>query len=351
MQAYITSITKPRQDAVWLFIDSQTVGGIESHVANLAIALHQRGHKVSVVFWRDYAQTHPMLQQLNQQKVPWLILDGSVGSLLHAVNDLLPSVIHSHGYKAGLISRMLRLIKPIKLVSSFHAGEVSKGRLAWYDCIDRYSAGLSHVRIAISEDIANRLAASSEIINNFVEVPNQVPAIDSQDKPTIGFVGRLTHVKGPDRFYQLAKALPQFNFVVFGEGELKPSKSYALLENLQCRGKQNCMDACWQEIDLLCMPSRNEGLPLAALEAMGRGIPVIASDVGALPTLISDHKNGFLLAGFDLQQWISSIVEWSENAALRQCVAIQASKTVEQHYSAQAVLPQFENIYQCLSDA
>ncbi|MEE1675847.1 glycosyltransferase family 4 protein [Agarivorans aestuarii] len=349
MRAYQHSTQLPPAQAVWLFIDSQTVGGIESHVANLALALHQRGHNITVVFWRAYACPHPMLEQLNSAAVPWLILDGSVGSLLHACNDFSPKLVHSHGYKASLIARLLRCIKPTKLVSSFHAGEVSQGRLACYDWLDRYTACLSQARIAISQDIAKRVAASSIIVNNFVQVPKAASSsLVNKRRLRIGFVGRLTKVKGPDRFYQLSKAMPELDFVVFGEGTLQPNEEYKNLSNLSLRGKQNSMDNCWQEMDLLCMPSRNEGLPLAALEAMSRGIPVIANNVGALSELIQHQQNGFLLKGVNIEQWQRTIKSWQSNPHLQQGLAEQARKTIQERYSPEAVIPQFEQVYEQL---
>ncbi len=55
------------------------------------------------------------------------------------------------------------------------------------------------------------------------------------------------------------------------------------------------MEAVWPDIDLLIIPSRAEGLPMAALEAIARGIPVIATDVGALASVIGDGEAGWLL--------------------------------------------------------
>ena len=352
MRAYQYSKQIPATQASWLFIDSQTVGGIESHVANLAVALHQRGHAITVVFWQAYAKPHPMLEQLNKAGVSWLILDGCVWTMLRAYKEFSPKLVHSHGYKASLMARLLRCVKPVKLVSSFHAGEISQGRLACYDFLDRYTACFSQSRIAISQDIAKRIAAPSKIVNNFVQVPKLVNrSLLNKRRLSIGFVGRLTKVKGPDRFYQLAKAMPELNFVVFGEGDLLPSDEQTTLSNLSLRGKQNCMDNCWQEIDLLCMPSRNEGLPLAALEAMSRGVPVIASNVGALSELIQHNKNGFLLDSFKLEHWCKLIKNWQQHTDLQRQLAKRARQTIIEHYSPEAIIPQFEELYRQLTQS
>ncbi|UPW16986.1 glycosyltransferase family 4 protein [Agarivorans sp. TSD2052] len=349
MRPYTTSVVLPKPQCIWLFIDSQAVGGIETHVANLALALAKRDHSVSVVFWQSYQVQHPMIELLNQHHIAWVMLDGSIGSIMHAMNDYPPCLIHSHGYKASIISRMLRLIKPLKLVSSFHAGEISKGRMALYDFIDRYSALLSHKRVAISTDIANRIGAPSKVIDNFIDVPaSAVCQLSKREKPTIAFVGRLTAVKGPDRFYQLAKRLPQFDFVVFGEGEMRPKEDVLALNNLVFHGQKNSMELHWRNIDLLCMPSRNEGLPMAALEAMGRGIPVIATNVGGLSRLIEHQVNGFLFSGFNLDCWQACIVDWHQDRSMQAAIARQAKRTIKQRFSADAVLPQFELLYQQL---
>ncbi|WP_432452632.1 MULTISPECIES: glycosyltransferase family 4 protein [unclassified Agarivorans] len=349
MQTYRSSDTPPQTQAIWLFIDSQTVGGIESHVVNLAQALAKRRHPVCVVLWRAYQPDHPMLAQLNQHQVAWLVLDGSIRTLRRALNDYSPCVVHSHGYKASIVARLVRLFQPIRLVSSFHAGEACQGRLALYDFADRYSAWLSQQRIAVSQSIASRVAASCQVINNFVELPAARASLASVNRsPTIALVGRLTQVKGPDRFYDLAKALPQFDFAVYGEGDWFEQANLPPLANLVFHGRKSSMSNHWANIDLLCMPSRHEGLPLAALEAMARGIPVMATNVGALGQLIQHRVNGFLFEQFQRSQWRDCLLEWQHSTQLQHALSARARLTVAQHYSAEAVLPQFEALYRQL---
>jgi glycosyltransferase involved in cell wall biosynthesis len=130
--------------------------------------------------------------------------------------------------------------------------------------------------------------------------------------PTVGVASRLEHIKGMDlvvpAFALLRKRLPCARLLVVGDGSLRESM-HRQVDELQIqdavewagRLSQENLQAFYDRMDLFWMPSRSEGFGLSALEAMARGCPVIASDVGGLPELSQDGNCGFLVPVEDVE--------------------------------------------------
>ncbi len=334
-----------KNNEIWQLIDSRNFGGIESHILQLCIGLQNSGYKPRVVFINDYGE-HPMVAQLQQLGLSYSIWKKSY---IASMTDLFlsstkPQLIHSHGYKAGIISRFLAKMVNLPLVSSFHSGESKSGKLKLYDFIDRYSACLSNCRLAVSQQISQSLPYHNEVINNFVDTQNK----DLSTGEQIAFVGRLSKEKGLEELRQIAALLPHRQIHCYGDGPLR-----TLLKdqnNIVLHGQQATMDHIWPNIGLLLMPSRFEGLPMAAIESMARGIPVLASKVGNLPQLIQHGQNGWLRDVGDIHAFVLSIKIWlSVSSTQRQTIALAAQKTIQQHYSLSAVLPQVIQRYDALT--
>jgi len=110
---------------------------------------------------------------------------------------------------------------------------------------------------------------------------------------------------------------------------------------------QQVMEPHWHRIDLLCITSVFEGLPLAALEAMSRGIPVCSFAIGDLPDLIDHGHNGWIVPPGDLAAMARCIKHWlGLTTEQRQGMQLNAYQTIQQRYSVQAVVPRIIEHYQ-----
>lgn len=330
---------------IWLLVDSRGPGGIESHVLQLALGLHQHHIPVAVVFLADYGH-HPLKDALAEAGIRYCCLSHPIRGLWQQVKQYKPRLLHSHGYKAGILSRMVGTLCAVPVISTFHAGEASTGKMALYDLIDRYTAMLACQCLTVSQPISQRLPVSSLILNNFIRTDNVVIARGKQ----LAFVGRLSEEKGPQYMLAIARQLPQYRFHIYGDGPLAAQLQRQAPSNVSFHGVQSDMGAIWPEVGLLIMPSLFEGLPMAALEAMSHGIPVVASDVGALPELIDEGRNGWLLPARDVAGFVTRIKEWRNMPADKKMVIrYQARYQVATRYSSEAVIPQLLAIYQKVS--
>jgi glycosyltransferase involved in cell wall biosynthesis len=91
------------------------------------------------------------------------------------------------------------------------------------------------------------------------------------------------------------------------------------------------VSAVWRTIGLLAMPSRAEGVPLAALEAMASGVPVLASRVGGLPTAIREGETGWLHPVGDLARAEAAVRDW---AALDPAAQAELRRLCRDHAAA-----------------
>jgi glycosyltransferase involved in cell wall biosynthesis len=293
--------------AVWLCFDSAGPGGVETHLAALAPALRRAGVAAEVVFLADHGP-HPLRGLLDAADAPWRALVGGLRGFAAAVARERPALLHSHGYKAALHARALRLAGGPPVVSTMHSGGFGRGRVGVYNRLDHLTTKLSRL-IAVSPALAARYPGAA-LIENGIDLPPDPPPPGA----AVAFAGRLSEEKGPVVFARLAAARPMETraaepWLVFGDGPLRAEAEAAASGAAQFRGAVASMAAHWSEVGLLVMPSRFEGLPMAALEAMARGRPVAAYAVGGLPGLLAEGR-GFLAPCGDEAALAAAVARW-----------------------------------------
>ncbi|WP_407334209.1 glycosyltransferase family 4 protein [Enterovibrio sp. 27052020O] len=326
---------------IWLVLDSRGFGGIESHVEQLALGLNNARTDVTVVFLNNYGE-HPVHKRLLYCGLKCNVLDGRLVSLWQAIRKGKPNVIHTHGYKAGILVRPIAKMMGITCASTFHSGEVKEGKLKLYDWFDRHTAFLANQVYAVSTPVLETLPCAAKLANNFVNTHNTPPSDGNQ----IAFVGRLCKEKAPERFVHLAKRFPHLDFHVYGDGPLRKPLERIAPQNVTFHGAQSDMRKVWTHIGLLIIPSRAEGLPMSSLEAMARGIPVAAFNVGALDKLIQHNLNGWILEQGDVDGLVNVIHVWRNSDAVQRAQwKMRAIQTIQKRYSAEAIVPQLLQAY------
>ena len=124
----------------------------------------------------------------------------------------------------------------------------------------------------------------------------------------VGFLGRLSPEKGPEVFLRaalLAQArLADAHFVFVGDGPLAASLKeqiarLKLEQRVHLAGLQRDVAGVLNEMDVLVSSSHSEAMPLAVMEAMASGLPVIATRVGGVPDMIEQGESGWLVAPND----------------------------------------------------
>ena len=329
---------------IWILIDSRSIGGIETHVNNLIKGLHESSYNIRVVLLQDYG-THPIFNNSKLLHIPITKLTGGAATLYKALRQHQPQLIHTHGYKAGILGRCFAYFLKIPVVSTFHAGEPGVGLVRLYNYLDHMTSRLSEV-ISVSEQIAKKLKQPSKVLNNFIATPS-VDTFNVQSiNKSAAFVGRLSYEKGPDTFINIAGNFPNKTFSMYGDGNMKQQLQKQAKHNVNFYDSITDMQSHWRNIEILCITSRHEGLPMVALEAMAHGVPVIAFDVGALAKLINNNINGFIVKGSDQDTFIEYLNQWFQKTTTEKSLIINnARQCIIENYSTQSVIPQVLDVY------
>lgn len=182
---------------------------------------------------------------------------------------------------------------------------------------------------------------------HFVDFKHFTPLKNNNKKSKIvGYVGRFNPEKGVLNFIQaIPKVIAQdssISFSIVGTGPLE-SRIKQLINNQNFNNKVRLIG--WiphqklpyylNEIDLLVLPSFTEGLPNILLEAMACGTPILATNVGAISSVISEGETGFLLESNNPENIANRIIDLFSNPDLLEKVRINSQCYVRDNYSFQ----------------
>lgn len=277
-----------------------------------------------------------------------------------------PDVVHVHvSYKGSVLRKaaVLRIARRAHVPTVLHAH--SHGFKKWFDSLNPVMRAIVRRSLVADRWIVLGSTLREEYIDMFgldpnavVVVPNPVvgaaPATPSH-RPAKGagasgaltglFLGRLGRRKG---CYELLEALasananrpagsPEVRLVMAGDGEVEALTAEA--ERLGVRGQVEFPG--WigpddrlrllDQADFFVLPSHEEGLPMAMLEAMGSGLPVIVTPVGAIGEVIRDGENGLLVPPGDASALAGALSRLAADPALRETLGTAAAVTAEDY--------------------
>lgn len=271
-----------------------------------------------------------------------------------------PDVIHGNYWLSGLVGHRLKHELDVPFVSTFHTLARVKTAAGDPEPVwrDRAEAEIIHCADAICvscEEEADQFRlhygdprGRLEIIAPGVEHAFFAPGDRSGarralgfdlDRPMLLFVGRIQPLKGPDVAIRALAALgdPRAHLVIVGgasglDGDSEAIRARALVDELGLRDRVRFVDpqphhilsTYYRAADVVLAPSRSESFGLVALEAAACGIPVVASAVGGLLSLVDDGSTGRLIEGRDPDDYARAVAEILGNDVLRSSMSSAA---------------------------
>jgi glycosyltransferase involved in cell wall biosynthesis len=176
-----------------------------------------------------------------------------------------------------------------------------------------------------------------------------------KDVLVFGTAGRLAETKGYkfllEAFAHVKKQIPNCLLLFAGTGELRN-----LLEKQACKlgcgdsvrflGYVNNISEFYSTLDIFVLPSVAEGLPRGLMEAMAAGVICIASNVGGIPEIIEDGKNGFLAAAKDSKDLARVMIEAAKLPLNEKAEIVKAGrKNIYDNFRHSVVIEREEKIY------
>lgn len=201
-------------------------------------------------------------------------------------------------------------------------------------------------------DILEKTSNSNIIILDnpiVIKEPNKIHL----DKINILFMGRLGKRKGTYDILEAAKYINNPNVVInlYGDGNINEFEKLVINNNLQDKVKVNGWisgnekEDIFKISDVLILPSYNEGLPIAILEAISYGLPVISTPVGGIPEAVKDGINGFLIQAGDVKTLAAKIDILASDEKLREKMGQESYKIAKERFDIKIIINQLQNIY------
>ena len=172
--------------------------------------------------------------------------------------------------------------------------------------------------VAVSEDLARFLSVGLgiardqiQLVHNGIAIPAELESVDRAEArhaigvplagPLLVAVGNLYPVKDHATLLRALAHLPDARVAIAGRGEEEPNLRALSIElgiesRVHLLGLRSDIDRVLTAADLFVQPSLSEGLPLAILEAMAAGLPIVATRVGGMAEAVVDGETGTLVA-------------------------------------------------------
>jgi glycosyltransferase involved in cell wall biosynthesis len=172
--------------------------------------------------------------------------------------------------------------------------------------------------------------------------------------PVLGLAARLVEEKGIIYLVQamprLLDTMPNLQLLIAGEGGLRERLTDAAAQlgvagHVHFLGLRRDTPELLKAFDIFMLPSISEGLPMALLEAMAAGLPIIASEVGGVPTAVHHGVNGLLVRPADPQAISDAVEALLTNRSRMRDFGLASRALFEQHFSARAMAGAYEALY------
>jgi glycosyltransferase involved in cell wall biosynthesis len=203
--------------------------------------------------------------------------------------------------------------------------------------------------------------AKVETVFNFVNVPEigQVPHRTVGDPLRLAFLGLIGERKGIFDLLKVVGSLEAkrpgcIHLLVGGNGEVD-----RLRDTVRELGLTHCVEVLgWIDADArralltnchaLALPSYNEGLPMALLEAMSYGLPTLTTGVGGIPELVCDGEQGFLVEPGDVDGMVAHLESWIDDEETRKRMGQASRSRVKRDFSAATAVAKLDAVYRAV---
>ncbi|MCI0530557.1 MAG: glycosyltransferase [candidate division Zixibacteria bacterium] len=337
-QKYVEGRAGHEKIRVMQIITRLNVGGAARHVIVLASRLNPESFDSILISGKEQSSEGDMMHLASnattinipelQRNISPLRDLKSLWAIYKIIRQFKPHIVHCHTSKAGVLGRVAAKLAGVPItIYTYHGhifgGFFSEGATRCFLQIEKVLSLFTTKIISISRVIYDDLSrlrivnGNGEIIENGFDLDEYVCSRRlsgkfrqelslNKEHILIGAVGRFVPTKGWSVLlvaaHEFLKTSSRIRLVLVGDGELKQQ----LLENVHelgiekqviFTGFQNNLVEVYSDLDIFVLPSIREGMPTVLIEAICSGVPVVATNVDAVPELVNEETGLLVNAG------------------------------------------------------
>ncbi len=349
-------------------------GGAQEHVHNLVTRIDRERYDLSVCSLSGGSA----VRRLEPAGIPVCIIEAEDdGAAIEAVAAHLAAiradVVHNHMYRAEIVgTRAAWRLAEAGLPRPYIVGTSHSSRIRSdedRDLIRRLTPRMDHL-IAVSSSIVRkiedeaRVGAPVTLIYNGIDLErydHQLPCCTLREEydlppegPMVGVVARLEPEKGHPTLLEawpsVLAEFPTASLLVIGEGSRREALEVQAAElglagSVIFTGRRDDVPAVTKALDVAVLPSYREAQGLTILEAMALSRPVVASNVGGIPEMISDGVTGLLVPPHDAVALAAAIVRLLRDHPLADTLGRAGHDLVHERFCVQLMARAVESIY------
>ncbi len=364
------------------------IGGPSVHVILLSHGLRPLGYDTRLVVGRESPREGNLLALAAERGVDCETVAG-LGREIAPLRDVVallglvrlmrawrPAIVHTHTAKAGLLGRLAaRAARVPTVVHTFHGhvlrGYFSPPKQALFRRLETLLASAADALVAVSEAVKQDLvdlgvARASKIL--VIPLGLELEALSgtlprgvlrreagfAAEAPLVGMVGRLVPIKDVPTFLHAARHVlerrPDARFALVGDGEERPALEallgpLGLVGAVHFFGWRRELAGVYGDLDVVVNASRNEGTPVALIEALAAARPVVATAVGGTPDLIGRDERGRLVPPAEPQALAQAILQTLEESDAARRRALAGREHVMSLHSSQRLIRDVDALY------
>ena len=370
--------TAPKRRLLFV-VHSLQLGGTERLVLEIAAAV-QAEYDIGIccldgqgTLWEEAALHGYQLYQCHRQP-GWHRKNFS--SVIAAIRDFKPDLIHAHQYTPFFFCAIAKLLAPsrAKLILTEHGRHIPDLVSAKRRFANRFLVRTVSAITAVSEFSKRALIENEgltgvpiEVIYNGLKQSTQSSALEkpslrkelgiAESIKLIGFVGSLRPGKNPafllEAFNRIALEQPDAALVYIGDGPLRAE----LLAEIQERGltgraflagERNPASPYYKQFSVFVLPSLSEAASLALLEAMASEVPVIVTDRGGSPELVGHGASGMVVTSGDVEQLSGALRRALNDEQCCQELVADAKRRVDEQFTFERMIEKYSDLYASL---
>lgn len=295
-------------------------------------------------------------------------------NLVRSIREFNPQVIHTHTAKAGFLGRLASIfsLQPTIRIHTFH-GHLLNGYFGFFQrsliiIAEKVLATFTDELLAVGDKVRHDLlqvgVGTKEKFGlmppglAIAELPERDASRKSLGLPlgglTCAFIGRVTQIKRPDRFLDVASEIKKrgidLDFFIAGDGELLDSCRRRISdENLPVKvlGWQSNIEMVLSASDIVVLTSDNEGTPLSLIQAGMAGLPIVTTNVGSVPEIVLDGVTGIITSS-SVQEIADALEKLAKSKALRVQIGRAAQEFTLANFGVKRLVNDHEELYKKL---